>query len=243
MTLSTISESQCKAARVAAVLYLLIAVTAPIGLMYVPGKLIVAGNATATANNIRASEWLLRIGMGSELFHQIVGIFLVLALYRLFKKVNEKHALEMVILSLIPVPIVLLNVLNQIAALVLVRGADFLTVFEQGQLDAMALLFLRLHSQGIIVASIFWGLWLFPFAMLVIRSGFIPRVLGVLMMIAGSGYLASAFTSLLLPQYRAVVGQIALVLETGELPIIFWLVIWGTRLRPSDAPAAESAGG
>ena len=243
MTISTISESQCKAARVAGILYLLIAITAPIGLMYVPGKLIVPGNATATANNIRASEWLLRIGMGSELFHQIVGIFLVLALYRLFKAVNERHALQMVILSLTPVPIVLLNVLNEIAALVLVSGADFLTVFEKGPLDAMALLFLRLHSQGIVVASIFWGLWLFPFAMLVIRSGFIPRVLGVLMMIAGSAYLASAFTTLLLPQYRAVVGQIALVLELGELPIIFWLVIWGTRLRPSGAPAAQSAGG
>jgi hypothetical protein len=238
MTISTIDESQCKAARVAGVLYLLIAITAPIGLMYVPGKLIVPGNATASANNIRASEWLLRIGMGSELFHQIVGIFLVLALYRLFKAVNERHALQMVILSLIPVPIVLLNVLNEIAALVLVSGADFLSVFDMRQLDAMAMLFLRLHSQGIIVASIFWGLWLFPFAMLVIRSGFIPRVLGVLMMIAGSGYLASAFTSLLLPQYGKLVGQIALVLETGELPIIFWLVIWGTRLRPSDAPAS-----
>ncbi len=243
MTISTLDESQCKAARVAAILYLLIAVTAPIGLLYVPGKLIVPGNATATANNIRASEWLVRIGIGSELFHQIVGIFLVLALYRLFKAVNERHALQMVILSLTAVPMVLLNVLNEIAALVLVSGADFLSVFDVRQLDAMAMLFLRLHSQGIIVASIFWGLWLFPFAMLVIRSGFIPRVLGVLMMIAGSGYLASALTSLLLPHYGPLVGQFALVLETGELPIIFWLVIWGTRLRPSGTPAAESAGG
>src|SRR5574341_706912 len=104
----------------------------------------------------------------------------------------------------------------------------------------LALLFLRLHSQGIVVASIFWGLWLFPFALLVIRSGFIPRVLGVLMMIAGSAYLASAFTTLLLPQYGSLVGQLALVLETGELPIIFWFLLWGTRLRPSGAPAAES---
>lgn len=238
MTIGTIDESQRKAARVAAILYLLIAITAPIGLMYVPGKLIAPGNATATADNIRASEWLVRIGMGSELFHQIVGIFLVLALYRLFKKVNEKHAVQMVILSITPVPIVLVNVLNEIAALVFVSGADFLSVFDQSQLDAMAMLFLRLHSQGIVVASIFWGLWLFPFATLVIRSGFIPRVLGVLLVIAGSGYLASACTTLLLPQYRAVVGQIALILELGELPIIFWLVIWGTRLRASASPAA-----
>ena len=191
MTIGTISESQCKAARVAGVLYLLIAIIAPIGLMYVPGKLIVSENATATADNIRASEWLLRIGIASELIHQTIAVFLVLALYRLFKAVNEKSAVLMVIFSLLSVPIVFVNVLNEIAALVLVSGADFLSVFEKQELDAMAYLSLRLHQEGLVVASIFWGLWLFPYGLLVIRSGFIPRVLGVLLMIAGAGYLAS----------------------------------------------------
>jgi hypothetical protein len=238
MTIRTINESQCKAARIAGVLYLLIVLTAPLGLMYVPGKLIVPGDATATANHLTASGWLLRIGIGSELFHQAVAIFLVLALYRLFKAVNEKHAVLTVILgALVSVPIMFLNVLNEIAALVLVSGADFLSVFEKRQLDALAYLFLRLHDQGIVVAAIFWGLWLFPFGLLVIRSGFIPRVLGVLMMIAGSAHLASSFTSLLLPQYGPLVGQIALVFEFGELPIVFWFMIWGTRLRPAAAPA------
>src|SRR6266568_3304814 len=208
-------NSTKKQARVAGLLYLLIGITAPIGLVYVPGALIVAGDATATANHIRASESLLRIGIASELFHQIVCIFLVLALYRLFKAVSEKHA-----------------------ALVLVRGADFLSVFETRQLDALALLFLRLHGQGLVVASIFWGLWLFPFGILVIRSGFIPRVLGVLMMMAGIGYLASSFTSLLLPRYAHPVGQFAMVLEIGELPIIFWFLIWGAKAQPSDAAAS-----
>jgi hypothetical protein len=162
-------------ARAAGFLYLLLALIAPIGLLYVPGKLIVSRNATATADNIRASEWILRIGIASELIHQIIGVFLVLALYRLFKAVNETHAKQMVILgALVSVPIVFVNVLNEIAALILVRGADFLSVFEKPQLDALAYLFLRLHGQGITVASIFWGLWLFPFGMLVIRSGFIP---------------------------------------------------------------------
>ena len=244
MTISTISESQCKAARVAGILYLLMALTAPLSLIYVPGKLIVSGNATATAHNLRASEWLLRIGIGSELFHQAIVIFLVLALYRLFKAVSEKQAVLMVILgALVSVPIMFLNVVSEIAALILVSGADFLSVFEKGQLDALAYLFLRLHGEGIVVASIFWGLWLFPFGLLVIRSGFIPRVLGVLMMIAGSAYLASSFTSLVLPRYEQLVGRIALVLEIGELPFIFWLLIWGMRLRPSVASAAESADG
>ena len=157
----TISESQCKAARVAAVLYLLL-LTAPIGLIYVPSKLIVSGDATATADRLRASESLLRIGIGSELFHQAIAIFLVLALYRLFKAVNETLAKQVVILgALVSVPIVFVNVLNEIAAQVLVSGADFLSVFEKPQLDALAYLFLRLHSRGLTVVSVFWGLWLF----------------------------------------------------------------------------------
>jgi uncharacterized protein DUF4386 len=219
-----------KQARVAGWLYLLMGVAAPIGLIYVPSTLVVPGNATATADHIRTSESILRIGIASELFHQIIFIFLVLALYRLFKAVDEKQAALMVILgAVVSVPIVFLNVLNEIAALVLVSGADFLSVFEARQLDALALLFLRLHSWGLIVVSIFWGLWLFPFGILVIRSGFIPRVLGVLLMIAGFGYVVGSSTSLLLPGYAHLVGRFTMPLELGELPIIFWLLIWGAK--------------
>ena len=226
-------------ARFAGFLYLLLALTAPVGLLYVPGKLIVSGNATATADNLRASEGLLRVGIASELIHQTIAVFVVLALYRLFKTVNETHAKLMVILgALLSVPIMFVNVLNDIAPLVLVSGADFLSVFEKPELDALAYLFLRLHGQGITVASIFWGLWLFPFGMLVIRSGFIPRVFGVLLMIAGVAYLASAFATLVLPRYAPLVSKVALPLEVAELPIVFWLLIWGAKTRPTDAPAA-----
>jgi len=139
--------------------------------------------------------------------------------------------------ALVSVPIMFVNVLNDVAALVLVSGADFLSVFEKPQLDALAYLFLRLHGWGITVVSIFWGLWLFPFGMLVIRSGFIPRVFGVLLMIAGVAYLASAFTTLVLPRYEELVSKVALPFELAEVPIIFWLLIWGARTRPTDAPA------
>ena len=228
-------------ARVAGFLYLLVALTAPLGLLYVPGKLIVSGNATATADNIRASEWLLRLGIASELIHQIIAIFLVLALYRLFKPVDEALARQVVILgALVSVPIMFVNVLNDVAALVLVSGADFLAVFEKPQLDALAYLFLRLHDQGIIVASVFWGLWLFPFGMLVIRSGFIPRLFGILLMIAGASYLASSFTTLVVPQYAPLVSKVALPLQFGELPIIFWLLIWGARPRRPEVSSAPN---
>jgi hypothetical protein len=222
-----------KQARVAGLWYLVLGITAPIGLIYVPGELIVSEDAAATCDHIRASEWLLRIGIGDELFHQVICVFLVLALYRLFKPVSETHARQLIILgALVSVPIVFLNVLNEIAALVLVSRADFLSVFDKRQLDALAYLFLRLHSQGIIVASVFWGLWLFPFGTLVIRSGFIPRLLGILLFLAGVGYLTVSFSSLVLPQLPRAVDQLGGILELGELPIMFWLLIWGAKGQP-----------
>lgn len=219
-----------KQARVAGLWYLVLAITAPIGLFYVPGQLIVPKDATATADHIRASGWLLRIGIGSELFHQVICVFLVLALYRLFESVSKTHARQLVILgALVSVPIVFLNVLNEIAALILVSGADYLSVFDKRQLDALVYLFLRLHSQGILIASIFWGLWLFPFGTLVVRSGFIPRLLGILLFLAGVGYLVVSFNALVLPQLPHIVRQIGEYLELGEAPIIFWLVIRGAK--------------
>ena len=226
-------------ARFAGFLYLLLALIAPVGLLYVPGELIVSGNAAATAENLRASEGLLRIGIASELTHQAIVIFLAVALYNLFKAVDETQARLLVILgALVSVPIMFVNVLNEIAALVLVSGAEFLSVFEKAQLDALAYLFLRLHEQGITVASVFWGLWLFPFGILVIRCRFIPRVLGWLLLVAGSAYLAAAFALLIVPRFAPLVGKVAGPLEIAEVPIIFWLLIWGAKPRPADAPAA-----
>jgi hypothetical protein len=230
-------DSIKKQARRAGLLYFLIGITAPVGLMFVPNKLIVIGDATATADRIRASESLFRLGMGTELFHQVVAVFLVLALYRLFRAVNETHARQLVILgALVSVPVMFANELNQIATLILLSGADYLSVFDRSQLDALAYLFVRLHSHGITLASIFWGLWLFPFGMLVIRSGFIPRVFGALLIVAGVGYLMSAFATLLVPSIAGPVGQVAMILEIGEVPIMLWLLIWGAREQRAVVP-------
>jgi hypothetical protein len=219
-------------ARFSGLLYLLLALSAPIGLLYVPGKLIVSGNAVATADNLRASEGLLRLGIASELIHQALVIYLVLALYRLFKPVDEGYAKQLVALgALVSVPIMFVNVLNHIAAITLARGgaADFLSVFDRSQLDALAYLFVKLHGRGITLASIFWGLWLFPFAILVVRSGFIPRIFGYLLGIAGAAYVASAFATLIVPAWAPAVGSVAGLLEIAEVPIIFWLAFWGAR--------------
>jgi hypothetical protein len=213
--------------------------TAPIALMYVPGRIIVRGDAAATAGNIRNLEWLLRLGIGAELFHQAIAVFLVFSLYRLFKNVDVHQARLLVALgALVSIPIMFMNTVNQIAAIVLVQGAPFLAPFEAVQRESLAYLFLHLHSRGIDVASVFWGLWLFPFGVLVIRSGFIPRLIGVLLIVAGIGYLAAAFGNLVVPAWKPVIGPVAQILEFGELPIMFWLLIWGARGERAHEPAA-----
>src|SRR6202521_4875520 len=192
-----------KTARVAGALYVLNGVNGFFSLQYVPGKLIVSGNAAATANNILAHEMLFRVGIVSELFCAAEFIFVVWALYRLLSGVNTTHASLMVILGLVPLPIMFLNVLNEVAALTLFRGADFLSVLDKPQRDALAMLFLWLHGSGIGASELLWGPFFIPFGLLVMRSGFLPRILGVLLIGVCFGYLADSLTTLLLPSYGA----------------------------------------
>jgi hypothetical protein len=227
-----------KQAHVAGVLYVLASITAVFAWVYVNGKIFVRDDATATANNIRLSETLLRLGIASELIGSIIFIFVVLALYRLFKAVSEKHAMAMAILLLISMPISLLAVLGELAALIVAGGANFLSTFDQHQLDSLSYLFFRLHGQALVVAQIFWGLWLFPFGVLVVRSHFIPRFLGYLLWIAAFGYIANSAAPLLMPAYRQAVAQFADPLQMAELPIIFWLLIWGAKVKPIPATAS-----
>src|SRR5450631_1318613 len=176
--------------RVTGLLYLLVSIPGVFALMYVPSKVIVHGNPTATIINIAASETLFRLGIAAQLTSQALFIFVALALYDLLKGVNQRHAALMVTLIVVSIPIAFLNELNAIATLVLVHGADFLSIFEKPQRDALAMLFVDLHSHGFDVVSIFWGLWLFPLGLLVYRSGFFPRVLGILLMAHCFAYLA-----------------------------------------------------
>ena len=230
-------NSTKKAARVAGLLYLATCIPAPFSLLYVPGKLIVSGNAAATARNILASEWMFRLGIAGQLVSAIAFLFAVRALHRLLQGVDKRLASLMVTLFAISIPISCVNVLNDIAALILVRGADFLSVFSEPQRQALAMVFLRLHSQGLLVAQIFWGLWLLPFGVLVYRSGFLPRILGVLLILNGCAYPIQSFTSFLLPQYASLIYRVTFPALTGELVVILWLLIRGAR----DEPLARAA--
>src|SRR6266481_4629758 len=229
--------------RFAGLLYVLMSVVGFFAMAYVPSKLIVHGNATATASNISASETLFRLGIAGELIGQAGFIFVALALYDLLKGVSRRHASLMVTLIVVSIPIAFLNELNSIAALVLVRGADFLSVFEKPQRDALAMLFLNLHHHGFVVAEIFWGLWLFPLALLVYRSRFLPRFLGVWLALAGFAWVILSLTGVLFPEVQDNVYAYSQSAFFGEIAFMLWLVIKGAKPPALDATALSSAGG
>ena len=226
-----------KAARAAGLLYLLVSIPGFFSLMYVPSHFIVSGDATATASKIASSELVFRIGILCELIGFTGFIFVVRALYRLLSGVDKAQASLMVTLMLVPIPISLVSVLNEIAALMLIRGGDFLSVIDKPQREALAMLFLKVHGQGFAVAEIFWGLWLIPFGILVFKSGFLPRILGVLLVIACFGYLAGSLDTFRLLPYASIVSRFESPLTACELPIILWLLIMGAKDQPLVSPA------
>jgi hypothetical protein len=221
-------------ARRAGVLYFLFMIVAILGEFLLPA-FVVPGDAAATARNITASEPMYRLAILNSLVTLVIFIFLVVSLYKLLKGVDKSQAVLMVLLVTVGVAVALANLLSKFAPLVLLSGADYLSVFTQPQLDALALGFLRFHSGGLIVTMAFWGLWLFPFGSLVIRSGFLPRILGILLLVAGFAYLTGSVTSLVLPEYRQVVSRFMMPLYFGEVPIIFWLLIKGAKVPQPQA--------
>ena len=225
-----------KSARVAGFLYLLANLPAPFALVFLPAQLIVRGDAAATASNILASESLFRLGIVGLLFNSIVNIFLVLALYQLLNVVNKYMASLMVIFMLVVVPIGMLNELNNLAVLQLLSGAEYLNVLTTEQLRALMYFFLRLHGQGLNIAQIFWGLWLFPMGYLVFKSGFLPRILGLLLMIGCFGYVIQSFLAFL--GYNV---SIIFYTSWGELLLVLWLLIKGVNVEHWKNRAAESA--
>jgi len=226
--------------RIAGLLYLLASIPGFFALMYVPSRLIVHGNATATANNIAAHETLFRLGIAADLAGQAMFMFVALALYHLLKGVNQRHALLMLTLILVAVPIAFLNEVNSIAALVMARGADFVSVLDKPQRDALVRFFLFLRGSGFDVAGIFWGLWLFPLGMLVYRSGFLPRFLGVLLMLGTLAYLTNSFTALVIPQYETVVSRWISPMQLVEVVFMLWLLVKGAKPKPAVNAVASA---
>jgi len=215
-----------RTARLAGGLYLAMAPFAIFGIIYVPSVLFVRGDGATTTRNIMASEWLFRSGTISHLIGQIVFIFLVLAFYRLLNPVNKAQAVLMVVLALLAVPIAFLNEVNHLAILRLLSGADAGAV-NSAQLQAQVMLFLDMRQDGILVAQVFWGLWLLPLGSLVFRSGFLPKLLGVLLVSAGVGYVIDCGTQILSPGL-ATISHFTFI---GELLFPLWLLLKGVNVE------------
>jgi len=226
-----------KIARIAGLLYVVPWALSLFAFFLLQG-LIVPGDPATTATNIVASELQFRFSIVSDLIVQPVFVVLVLLLYRLLKPVNKNHAVLMVVFFLVSVPIAMLNMLNQFAALILLSGAEYLTAFTAEQLQTLVTLFHDLHEVGIMIAYIFWGLWLFPLGYLVFRSGFLPRILGILLMISCFGYLIDFFTFFLVPNLGVSVNMVT---GWAELFLCLWLLIKGVDVEKWEKLALESA--
>lgn len=216
--------------RAAGALYLLLVVTGIFNLL-APQILVVPRDPTATAQKILASETLFRLAVLSGLIATIVFVFLARTLYRLLNRVNRWQASLMVILVLLSVPVSFLSALNQIAAPTLMHGGPALAALEPGQLNTLAMFFLGLSIDTNRLNSIFFGLWLFPFGLLVIKSGFIPQFLGYLLIIAGASYLAGTLAFLLSPTFARVISGVLAVGYAGELGVVVWLVVKAAKVQ------------
>ena len=222
--------------RVAGLWYLLLVLLGPLRLIYIPSKLFVAGNASATVSNIAAHEWLFRLGMASDLAGAVVLIFLTLAFYRLFAGVDRNLAVQVVIFGgVMPALLYFVGVASDLGVLLVARGADFLLVFDKPQRDALAMLLLQLRGFQITAAETLWGVWLFPLGALVYRSRFLPRFLGVWLWLNGIAYVVLSFSGVLWPEWQHKVFVYSQPAMFGEMVLMLWLVIRGAR------PVAQEA--
>jgi hypothetical protein len=227
--------------RVAGFWYLLLVMIGPLRLMYIPNKLFVTGNASATVNNIAAHEWLFRLGIAADLAGAVILVLLTLAFYRLFEEVDRNLAVLVVILGgVMPALIYFVGVVSDFGALTAVRGAEFLSAFDKPQRDALAMLFLKLRDHQNTAAEMLWGVWLLPLALLVYRSRFLPRFLGVWLALGGLAYIALSLAGVLWPQYQGKVFTISQPAYFGEIALMLWLVIKGARPRAEVAAASSS---
>ena len=227
--------SIAKTARTAGVLYFVVIIFGMFAELYVNLRLIVPGDAAVTASNIIADETLFRAGFISGLFHHTTFLLLVLVFYRLLRPVNKSIAVLMLALGLGSVPIMMLNMLNQFAALILLGGVDYLAVFPPNQLQALALLFLDFHGYGYFVAGIYSALFLFPLGYLLFKSGLVPKILGLLVMAGCFGYLLELAVVFVFPSYE-IISYLGLgVAVIAELSLTFWLLVKDIKVQLVEA--------
>ncbi len=219
-----------KIARLAGVLYLVVVVTGLFSLMYVPSQIAVSGDPHATANSIVANAPLFRAGIAALLIGQVAFLLLPFVLFKLLRHVNQNAAVLMVALAVVSVPVALVSLSNRLDALDILRGPNL-----QSQMQSQAMLYINAYGNGLLVTTLFWGLWLLPFGYLVIRSGFLPKLLGVLLVLGGLGYVIQVFWQILMPD-TSFPDLVLLPAAIGEIGICLWLLVAGVR-KPQSGEA------
>jgi Domain of unknown function (DUF4386) len=227
-------------ARITAILILLLVVLGPFSMLYVPATLIVPGDAAITAHNIQASEGLFRLGLVSDSIIFLIEIVLTGLLYVLLKPVNPTLSLVAAFARLAMTVIQGINLLNHLFVLLLVSGSAYLTVFAPNQLQALVALFLNAHAQVVLIWGLFFGLHLLVSGYLVYQSGYLPKLLGGLLIMAGLLYFIQSFGNLLLPQYAKTFASLGF-LSIIEVALPLWLLIKGVNLAQWQKRALASA--
>lgn len=224
------SSSQIQA-RITGLLYLIFMATLSFS-MFIQSKFSVHGDTAVTARSILASEWLFRVGFMSEMVACVFFLLAAWALFVLLKPVNKSLALLFLLLNLGGVAAGCFNTLNQVAALLLLSGSNSLKVFPADQLQSLATLFLNLHTNGYTITQIFFGAWLFPLGYLVFKSGFLPRILGILLFIDGFAVLIWFFQFFLFPGYEVITYPCLAESLIAEFGLGLWLLIMGIKSSP-----------
>lgn len=227
--------SNNRLARIAGLIYFGVVLTGLFSLMYAPSKIIVSENASLTYQNIISHETLFRLWIVIGLLCYTLFLFLPLVLYKLLKPVNENHAKLMVLLGVMSVPIFFLNTQNLLNILTLINQTDHQNGLSVAQIQTQVMLYLDQHANGMRIVHIFSGLWLFPFGYLVFKSGFLPKILGIFLMLGCFGYLINFAGQILIPDYSSIelFSYISLPASFGEIGICLWLLIMGVKNKKS----------
>lgn len=218
-------------ARVAGALYLTTIVTGVFGELFVRGSLVVSGDAAATAANILAREPFYRLGLAADLVMLICYIVVTLLFHALFEPVNRGLSLLAAFFSLVGTAVLAINSLNHFSPLIFLGGSQSLSAFEASQLQDLALVSLKMHARGYNVSLIFFGIYMVLLGYLIFRSGFLPRLLGVLMAAGGLCFLTNSFVVLLSPVLAARLPGIGMLGGVAELALSLWLIVVGVNVR------------
>lgn len=237
MTKRVAESSPRLKARVAGTFYLLTIIMGLFAEVFVRGGFIVRQDAAATATNILGHESLYRFGLVADLIMLVCYVFVTLIFYNLFKPVVKSLSLLAAFFSLVGIAVLAVNSLNHLAPLVILGDAPYLGEFETSQLQALALMSLRMHARGYIISGVFFGIYMLLLGYLIFKSRFLPGILGVLMALGGFSFLTNSFATLLLPTLVARFPDIGMLGGIAELALSLWLIAMGVNVRKWEEKA------